>query len=123
MDPSTRHDSSLVEKVLNPMRELFGYHLNMHAPTVPLGLLYHDGHCCGSWVSQLGRTVGCFLPLEAYRVSSANMKAIPQERGIQISSNSEASALHDVFSIRDLPSTCGHKASALAVDSNVLRVS
>ena len=37
----------------------------MRATTAPLGLSCHAGCGCSSWVSKLGRAVGCLLPLEA----------------------------------------------------------
>jgi hypothetical protein len=40
---------------------------------------------------QLGRTVGCFSPLEAYMEHSGTKKARSQGRGFQVSSSSMVS--------------------------------
>ena len=42
-----------------------------------LGLLCHGVCCCGSWASQLGRTVGHLPPLDACMVLPGTMNASP----------------------------------------------
>jgi hypothetical protein len=43
-------------------------------------LPYHAGHCHSSQLSQQGRTVAYFSPLEAHMAPSSSMKATPQVR-------------------------------------------
>lgn len=83
--------------------------------------------CHGSQVSQLNRTIVCFLPLEACIAPSNIMKTSPQAGGIYSRSNSAppgpVSKVCGVFSNRDLPSTSGRQPKATAITYNVLRVS
>lgn len=55
----------------------------------------------------LGRTVGCFIPLEACMVTPGTMKASPQRGGIQVGSSSgtpgPVSEVREIFRVRDLP--------------------
>lgn len=80
--------------------------------------------CRGSQVSQLNRTIVCFLPLEACIAPSNIMKTSPQAGGIYSRSNSAppgpVSKVCSVFSNRDLPSTSGRQPKATAITYNVL---
>lgn len=83
--------------------------------------------CHNSQVSQLNRTIVCFLPLEACIAPSNIMKTSPQAGGIYSRSNSAppdpVSKVCGDFSNRDLPSTSGRQPKATAITYNVLRVS
>lgn len=54
----------------------------MCVSTADLGLCGHAGHCCGSQALQLGKTVGCFHPLEASAAPFGTMNASPQGENI-----------------------------------------
>lgn len=77
----------------------------MSASAAPLGLLDHAG-CCGSWLSWLGRTVGCLSLLEACMQPSRTSKSSLHRESIQVSSAQgtlgPVSEAYGVFSNRDL---------------------
>lgn len=85
-----------------------GYYQGMCVIIAPLELSCCPGHCCGSQVPQLVRTVGCFPVLEANRVLST-MAVSPQGGGFQIRFCSgplgTVSEAHSGFSNRDLRAT------------------
>ena len=80
----------------------------------------------------MGRTLGCFPPLEVYMVPSATMKAsqlVFRKKAFMSvlaqGPQSSASEVHGVFSNRDLPfiSRCGWQLRAIVIACNVLGVS
>lgn len=81
--------------------------------------------CPGSQVSQLNRTIVCFLSLEACIAPSNIMKTSPQAGGIYSRFNSAppgpVSKVWSVFSNRDLPSTSGSQPKAKAITYNILQ--
>jgi len=61
-----------------------GYQQGVHDTTAPLGLSRYAGFRHSSSVSHLGRTVGCFLPLETGLLSSSAMKGNSKGGGFQV---------------------------------------
>lgn len=77
-----------------------------------LGLLCHGVCCCGSWASQLGRTVGHLPPLDACMVLPGTMNASPlRDEAFKLvpvqGSLGPVLEEHGVFSNKDLPFSSG----------------
>lgn len=92
-----------------------------------LRLLCHTAHCCGSQASELGRTVGCFPPLEACMEPSGTMNASSWGGGVKIRSSSDplglVSELHGNFINKDLPFISRRQPEVIAIAYNFSEVS
>lgn len=75
-----------MKQVLNAIKELL-VTIEVFKSLLPAGLLDRAGCYCGSYVSELERTGGCFLPLEVCTVPSGYTKASPQGEDIPVSSS------------------------------------
>lgn len=124
---STRPGFLLVEWLLSPIRNCWlPSRYSCHSCTLRIIMSDHAGHFCGSQMSWLDRTVGCFPPLEACMALWVPCKLVLREEtftsitpraGIQPLGS--VFDVHCVFSTRSLPyiSGCGATKS----NSNTLQ--
>lgn len=102
----------------------FGDFQGMGTSTVILARSCHAGHCCGSEVPQLHRTIVCSPPLAACTLHFGTIKTSPQGEGFQIRFSSgpldSVSKVHGVFSDGDLPSASRMRPRATAGTYNIL---
>lgn len=99
----------------------------MSATIATMGIIYHAGHCCGSWAFQPGSTIDCFFPLTTCITTSTNIRGSLKGGGSYVTfctiPPSSMSRVCSIFSDRVLPLSPGKKPRVRTMACIILGVS